>query len=86
MFSSSETVGKEATSAFGKEIKDEAERFKAVCFIIRANEKRFKKLHDNLKISAYRGRNDYPTTLTAAYTHLVRESGVYDTNNNNGGQ
>ena len=49
MFSSSETVGKEATSAFGKEIKDEAERFKAIYFIIRADEKIFKKLHDNLK-------------------------------------
>ena len=83
MFSSLEMMGKEITSASGKEIKDEAERFKAICFIIRADEKIFKKIHDELKRSAYRVRDMYSTTLTAAYDLLVRESGVYDTNNNN---
>ena len=82
MFSSSEMMGKEITSASGKEIKDEVERFKIICFII---ENRFKKLHDDLKISAYKGRDDYPTTSTDVYVHLVRESGIYDTDNNNGG-
>ena len=79
-------MGKELTSASGKEIKDKAERFKAICFIIKSDESRFKKLYDNLNISAYRGRDEYPTTLTASYDLLVRESEVYDTNNNNGGQ
>lgn len=50
------------------------ERFKAVCFILRADENRYKSILKDLKSSAYRGRDEYPTTLTSAFDLLVRES------------
>ena len=34
---------------------------------------------ENLKNSAYRGRDEYPETLTSAYEILVRESGEFNT-------
>ena len=40
---------------------------------------RYKKLLDDLKSSANRGRDEYPITLTKAFDLLVRESGEYDT-------
>ena len=65
-------------------MKDEAERFRAICFIIRVDESRFKKLYNDLESSACRGMDEYPTTLTATYDFLVRESGVYNNTINNG--
>ena len=38
----------------------------AVCFILRSDEARYKKLNDNLKRSANPGRDEYPKTLTDA--------------------
>ena len=42
IFSSAEMMGKEISVASGKEVKDKAERFRAIYFIIRADESRFK--------------------------------------------
>ena len=40
---------------------------------------RYKKLLDDLKSSANRGRDEYPITLTEAFDLLARESGEYAT-------
>ena len=51
----------------------------AVSFILRSDNNRFKKLNDDLKRSANRGRNEYHVSLMDAFNLLVRDSGEYDT-------
>jgi len=84
MCASSRMTGKEIAFAYNQKVKDEAEHFKATCFIIRVDETRFKKLLDDLERYVYRGRDQYPKTVTATYNLLGKESGVYNTNNNVG--
>ena len=72
-------LGKDVHVATQDERKEEKEHFMAICFIVRSDEGRYKKLLDDLKSSANRGRDEYPTTLTNAFDLLVRESGEYDT-------
>jgi len=81
MLVSPEMTGKTLTVANTKEVTEELEHFKAMCFILRADDSHYKKLLDDLKNSAYRGRDEYPKTLIAAYDFLVRESGAFDSNN-----
>jgi len=78
ILASEQMMGKDIKTATDKEVQTEKEHFKAICFILRADEGRFKKLLDDLKSSANRGRDEYPTTLTSALDLLVRESGEYD--------
>ena len=49
-----------------------------VCYILRSDEVRYKKLFNSLRTSANLGRKEYPETLTDAFNLLVRESGEYD--------
>ena len=70
---------KNLSDATKQEINDEKENFMAISFILRSDENRFKKLNDDLKSSANRGRDKYPVTLTEAFNLLVRESGEYGT-------
>ena len=72
-------MGKTIHAASNDEIKDERDHFMAVCFIIRSDEGRYKKLLDDLKCSANRGRDEYPVALNDTFDLLVRESGEYDT-------
>ena len=71
------------SSTSKKEKNEEKDRFMAACFILRCDgfgeRSRYKNLLEDLKSSANRGRDEYPTTLTAAFDLLVRESGEYDT-------
>ena len=70
---------KEISAATKGDISAEKERFMAVCYILKSDDGRYKKLNDDLKSSANRGRDEYPETLTDAFNLLVRESGEYDT-------
>ena len=84
VFVSKEMLGVDKLSdATKKEIDDEKDRFMATCFILRSDgfseRSRYKKLLDDLKSSANRGRDEYPATLTEAFDLLVRESGEHDT-------
>ena len=72
---STDMLGKDLSGATADEIRDEKERFLAMCFILRSDEGRYKNLLNDLKSSANRGRDEYPTTLTDAFDLLVRESG-----------
>ena len=51
----------------------------AICFILRSDLDRYKRLLEDLKSLANLGRDGYPETLTEAFDLLVRESGEYDT-------
>ena len=72
MMYSPELIGIENPS--GEEIKQERERFKAMCFILRADEGRYGELLDELKKGVYKGRDEYPTTVSDAYELLIRTS------------
>ena len=45
-----------------------------IYFILRSNDNIIKKIKDDLKISTNRGRDEYPETLTNAFSLLVKES------------
>ena len=68
---SNELINKPATNITDTDRQKEKEHFLAVAFILRSDENRYKKLLDDLKSSANRGRNEYPTDLTAAFDLLV---------------
>jgi len=81
---SKEMMGVDQLSSVTKQQKEkEMERLLAVCFILRSDgtgeRSRYKKLLEDLKSSANRGRDEYPITLTDAFDLLVHESGEYDT-------
>ena len=50
---------------------EEKQKFMATYFNLRSNGARYKELIDDLKSSANRGRDEYPTTLTNAFDLLV---------------
>ena len=56
------------------EINTEKERFKAMCFILRADEICYGDLLEELWKVVYRGRDKYPTTVSDAYELLPRTS------------
>ena len=60
-----------------KEILVEEDKFKAMCFLTRADDVRFKNLLKQLKDGSFLGRDEYPTTVTDAYDLLVRTSGAF---------
>ena len=68
-------MNKKIANVNKKEIEKEAEAFKSICFVTRANDQRYTQLLGNLKCVAYREKDEYPETLTSAYDLLVRESG-----------
>ena len=72
-------IGTELSAASGSQIREEKEKYMAICFILRSDEIRYKRLLEDLKRSANLGRDEYPETLTKAFDLLVRESGEYDT-------
>ena len=76
---SDEMMKKKIADATEQEIKDERERFMAISFILRSDDRRFKKLNDDFKSSANRGKDEYPEALTNVFNLLARESGEYDT-------
>jgi len=55
-------MGKTLAVANTKEVTEEHKYFKAMCFILRADDLRYKNILDDLKRSAYRGRDEYPKT------------------------
>jgi hypothetical protein len=50
------------------------EEFLAMCFFIRADERRYGDLHEDLKKGVFRGRDEYPKTISDAYQLLLRTS------------
>ena len=54
IFTSEDMLGKELNLASPQELQAEKEYFKAVCFILSADETRYKNLFSDLKKSTYR--------------------------------
>lgn len=71
IFCSPDILKKAIEHVTTEEIKEEKERFKAICFLARADETQYGSLMDDLKQSVIRGHDEYPTTLAGAYDLLV---------------
>jgi len=56
------------------EVEKEAERLKAMCFLFKADESRYRNLLEELKKIVYKGQDEYPTTIADAYQLLLRTS------------
>ena len=76
---SPEMLGMKLDVATSLQLREEKEKFLAICFILRSDPERYKVLLNDLRRSANLGRDEYPETLTEAFDLLVRESGEYDT-------
>ena len=74
LFCSSQILGKDMVSCTKMEINTEKERFKAKCFILRADEIRYGDHSEDLRKEVYRGRDEYPTTVPDVYELLLRKS------------
>ena len=71
---SPQILGKCMTSCTTMEIDAENEIFKAMCFILRADENRYGNLLEELRKGVYRGRDKYPNTVSDSYELLLRTS------------
>jgi len=56
------------------QVEKEAKRFKAMCFLLRANESRYKDFLEEVKKGAPKGQDEYPMTVADAYQLLLRTS------------
>ena len=74
IFCSPTILGKSLDTASPDEIKKENERFRAICFIQRADETRYSELLEDLRKGVFRGRDEYPETVSEAYELLIRTS------------
>ena len=74
IFCSPKTLGKDISLASPEEIEAESKRFRAICFLLRSDEYRYKELLVDLKKGAYRGRDEYPTTVSGVYELMILTS------------
>ena len=70
---------KNLDKASKQDIDTKREKFMAITFTLRSADNRFKKLNEDLKGAANKGRDEYCVSLTEDFNLLVRESGEYDT-------
>ena len=68
---SPQILGKDSISCTPMEINTEKERFKALCFILRAEEIRYGDLLEEPSKGVYIGRNEYTTTVSGSYELLL---------------
>ena len=68
---SPQIIGKDMVSCTPIEINTEKERFKAMCFILRADKIRYGDLLEELRKGVYIGRDKYTTTVPDAYELLI---------------
>ena len=71
---SPQILGNYMASCTTVEIDTEKERFKAMCFILRADEAHYGDLLEELRKGVYRGRDEYPNRVSDAYELLLRKS------------
>jgi len=71
---SPQLLGKELAKANDDEIKEEAEKFKAMCFILWSDERRYNGFLEGLRKRSFLGCDEYPVTVTDAYNLLIRTS------------
>ena len=69
---SSTLLKKKIKDATKTRIKAKWERFKAMCFLLRADEGHYGEILDELKKVVYKGRDEYPKMVSAAYELLLK--------------
>jgi len=62
------------STATDDKIEEESERFRAICFILRADKGCYAELLDDSKQSVFKRRDKYPTTVSDAYKFFIRTS------------
>ena len=67
-------LGSTIDAATREAIAIQKEEFLAMCFFIRADERRYGDLQEDLKKGVFRGRDEYPKTVSDAYQLLLRTS------------
>ena len=72
IFVSPKILGAKIHEATEENIRKEKERFLAMCFFMRADPNLYSELHEDLKKGVFRGRDEYPTTVSDAYELLLR--------------
>ena len=78
IFLSEQMMKKKVAESTENELAEQKDKMTALFFVLRTDENRYKDLLNDLKSSAYRGRDEYSTTVTAVFNLLVRESGILD--------
>ena len=64
---SPEMLGMKIDVASNTQLREEKEKFMAICFVLRSDPERYKVLLQDLKRSANLERDEYPKTLTEAF-------------------
>ena len=77
-----ELMDKESDLPTAQEIRNEEEKFKAILFLKRSDEGRYKELTSKLQESSWLGKDEYPTTVAGMYALLTRHSGQIGGKNN----
>ena len=72
-------IAKDKNVITAKEVDVGVEKVKAMIIFLKADPVRYGSLHDNLCQSVYRGRDEFPTTVTATYDLLQHTSGKIGT-------
>ena len=72
IFVSEKIMKTQMKDATKEKIENESNTFKSICYMSRSDESRCKTLLYDLESSSYRGRDEYPTTLTTIYDLLTR--------------
>jgi len=67
-------LNKAIHEADSDEVEKETERFKAMCFLLRDDESRYRDLLEQSKKGVRKGRDEYPMTIADAYQLLLRTS------------
>jgi len=74
IFCSPQLLKKKVHVAAPDKVEKKAERFRAMCFMLHADEARYRDLQEELKQGVYKGHNEYPVTISDAYTLLLQMS------------
>ena len=74
IFVSPTILGSDVSSARTEDKTKQKEKFLAMCFFMHADERRYGELHEELKKGVFRGRDEYPVTVSDAYEFLIRTS------------
>ena len=76
-------VTEDESNVTAKEIEIEVEKVKAMVMLLKSDPARYGTLHEDLCQSVYRGRDEFPTTVTSVYDLLQHTSGKVGARINN---
>ena len=68
------TNGNKLNYAFVYDVQLEKDRFRAMCFLLHSDKISYGELLDNSRKGLYKGRYEYPETITYNYELLIRTS------------